>query len=73
MIVCKIDEFLKETNLSVSKFCEELGISRTYYYELIKSEKMPTIEVCYRVKHVLADELNRNISIEEIWTIDYTR
>lgn len=71
MIVCNLDNYLKQSNLSISAFCEEIGISRTYYYELIKAEKMPTIEICYRIKHILQDELKKSISIEEIWIVKY--
>ena len=66
-IYCNIDSFLKEANMSVSDFCEEMSISRACYYEWIKGDKLPTIEKCYHARSILAYELKRNISIEELW------
>lgn len=67
MIKCNLAEYLEEAGMNISDFCKEIDISRTYYYELIKGEKMPTIKLCYSIKFILQDELDRDIPIEKIW------
>lgn len=69
MIVCNLEKYLKESNISVSYFCDMMEISRTCYYQWIKGEKMPSIDNCYHAKDIISFELDRNISIEEIWEL----
>lgn len=71
MLDCKLDEYLNKTNLSITAFCNELHISRTYYYDICKASKMPTIDLCFRICTVLSCELNKDISIYDIWKRNY--
>ena len=67
MIICNLEQFLKESNISVSYFCDMMQISRTCYYQWIKGDKMPTIDKCYHARDIISYELNRDISIERLW------
>lgn len=67
MIICKLEKYLNESNISVSCFCECMEISRTCYYNWISGKKMPSIDKCIHAKDMISFELDRDIPIEDIW------
>ena len=70
---CYIDVFFARTDdkgkirydWTVTDFCKNVGISRTYYYEIVKSEKVPTLEVAYKI----VEYINNNNSEDYVWTV----
>lgn len=72
-IICKLNVFLKDADMSVTEFCKRMYISRGTYYEWINGNKMPSLDNCYNAKNILEVVLGRLIAIEELWVYDEYR
>lgn len=73
---CWIDSIFdaKRDGINVSQMCRELGITRAYWYKVIKSECEPTVTLAIKI----TDYLNRCLakggysenlySVADLWT-----
>lgn len=64
----------KRDNINVSEMCRQLGITRAYWYKLLKSESEPTVTLAIRITAYLNECLTQNgystnmYSVEDLWT-----
>ena len=54
---------------NVTDFCKSVGISRTYFYQIVKSEKIPTLAIAYKICAYINSFLNETKVwlVEDLW------
>ena len=64
----------KRDNINVSEMCRQLGITRAYWYKILKSESEPTVTLAIKITAYLNECLTQNgysanmYSVEDLWT-----
>ena len=66
-IKCKIDDIIPRELYNVSDLCNFVGISRTYYYKLLKNESIPSVLVAYKIVCFFKQKDNFSYCIEDFW------
>lgn len=49
----KIKEFLKEKNIKITTVVQEIGLSRSYFYDLMNGESVPSLITARKIADVL--------------------
>lgn len=72
-MVCYIETYFSKNvngkivyDWNVTEFCKFVGISRTYFYQIVKSEKIPTLAVAYKI----CDYINSFLNDSNVWTVE---
>ncbi len=72
-MVCLIETFFSRNvdgkivyDWNVTEFCKSVGISRTYFYQIVKSEKIPTLAIAYKI----CDFINSFLNGTEVWLVE---
>jgi len=69
------DEFGKVVfDWNVSEMCRLIGISRSYFYQIVNSEKMPSVDIALSLCHFLNARENlcyspgkKKYTVEKLW------
>lgn len=68
---CFIDAYFQEREYNITDLCKFVGITRSAYYRIIKSEVCPKVDTCLKIVKYLNENCCQNESykftIEDLW------